>query len=67
MKIYLEFEGNKLTGTECINYQEARYIIIKILDQCMLRYKKYHNKKLFGHEEEKLQHKILSKLRFVVT
>lgn len=65
MKLYIEFNGNKLRGTECFSYQEARFMLIKILDQCMESYKKYYNKRIFGSEELQMQYKILSKLKMI--
>jgi hypothetical protein len=66
MRFYFEFKGKKLQGTECFSYQEARFILVKILDQCMRTYKKRYDKKIYGNEELKLQHKILSKLNLVI-
>ena len=67
MKFYIEFQGYKITKTECYNYEEARYFLTKILDQCMHCYKRKENRKLSGAEEFKMQYKILSKLRLVRT
>lgn len=65
MKLYIEFDGQKLSGTECFSYQEARFVLHKILDKCIVRYAKTQNKKIFGHEELKLHDKILAKLKLV--
>ena len=43
MKLYFEFEGNKLKGTECYSYQGAKFILFKILDECMNTYKTRKN------------------------
>lgn len=66
MKLYIEFDGRKLTGTECFSYQEAQFVLYKILEKCMARYSKNHGKRIFEHEELKLQDKILSKLKLIV-
>jgi hypothetical protein len=67
MKFYIEFQGYKLTKTECYNYEEARYFLTKILDQCMHCYKQRNPVKISGSEEFNLQYKILSKLKLVRT
>lgn len=66
MKFHFEFKGKKLKGTECFSYQEAKFNLIKVLDQCMITYRRSYNKKIGGTEELKLQEKILSKLNLVI-
>lgn len=65
MTLYLEFNGKRLKGTECFNYQEARYVLIKILDQCMDTYKKNYNERVSATEQLQIQYKILSSLKMV--
>ena len=66
MKLYFEFEGNKLKGTECYSYQGAKFILFKILDECMNTYKMKNRNRVMGYDEIILQHKILSKLKLVL-
>ncbi len=65
MKLYIEFAGAKLSGTECLTYQEAQFMVFKIIDQCIVNYRKHNNRKVFAPEEMKLQTKIMSKLKLI--
>lgn len=65
--IYFEFKGKKLSGTDCYTYQEAKYVLFKIVDQCISTYKKKYNKHLTASEELYMYYKILSKLQMVVS
>ncbi|MGZ3692296.1 MAG: hypothetical protein ACXVAX_12380 [Pseudobdellovibrio sp.] len=66
MKLYFEFEGNKLKGTECYSYHSAKFMLFKILDECMNTYKTRSKNKMLGNDEIIMQHKILSKLKLVL-
>lgn len=63
MKLYIEFAGTKLSGTECVTYQEAKFMVFKIIDQCILNYRNNTKRKILATEEMKLQSKIMSKLK----
>lgn len=65
MKLYIEFAGTKLNGTECLTYQEARFMVFKIVDQCIVNYRKHNKRKVFATEEMWLQSKILAKLKLI--
>lgn len=65
MKLYLEFAGTKLNGTECLTYQEAQFMVFKIIDQCIVNYRKNNKRKVFAPEEMKMQSKIMSKLKLI--
>lgn len=67
MKFYYEFKGNKLLGTECFSYQEAKVVLVKIVDQCVKSYRRNYGHYLLTHDELRLQSKILSQLKLVVS
>ena len=66
MKFYYELKGNKLNGTECRSYQQAKFILFKIIDECIEHYEFAHNRKMNCTEELRFQNKILSKLKLVI-
>ena len=67
MRIYIEFNGNKLIQTECFNYQDVQLVLHKILSQCILAYKKIHKKDVSQTEELQIQERILAKLKIIRT
>lgn len=65
MKLYFEFKGKKLKGTESFSYQEAKYKLAKLLEQCINTHKKAYNIAYLGEEELILSQKILMNLTLV--
>ena len=66
MKLYYEFQGTKLKGTECYTFVEAKMILAKITDQCSDQYRKKYNKCLAADDELVLHKKILARLKLKI-
>lgn len=65
MTLYFEFKGKKLKGTESFSYQEAKYKLAKLVEQCIDAHKFSYNKTYLGEEELILCNKILINLKLV--
>lgn len=64
MKYQIEFEGRKLSQTECKTYSEARLIMYKIARQCIEAYRKIcADHKYDQARENRLQIRIIEILK----